>query len=253
MLSAVVCDDEAPALELMTEMLIATGLVAPVTACQSVHHAIDTINAGGIDLFVADIEMPDINGFGAYERILVRPRPLLIFATAHPEYAIDAFSVDAIDYLLKPIDPARVEKAVEKAVRVSRLIASSEAEDAKHVDDPPDSALFLKLRDAGRYYFIPYSEVIWIEAAGDYSLLHMHERETAVRVSIKTLETQLPAARFVRVHRSAIVSLPHIREVRLLSKGEALIKLVNDSAVRASRSYTDAVHRITQGLKTDKI
>ncbi|MBB5518473.1 LytR/AlgR family response regulator transcription factor [Amphiplicatus metriothermophilus] len=251
MLKTVICDDEPPALELMASLLRDTGEIELVAACQSVREALDAINDGGVDLVVLDIEMPDLTGVDACGRITVEPRPLVIFATAHPEYAVEAFGVDAIDYILKPLDPLRVQKAVEKASRLRRFIRERESGAPIRVAQtaPADDASVLKIKDAGKLYFIPHAEIIWVEAAGDYSLLHLAgEREVTVRVTIKALESELPAAHFARVHRSAIVAASHIREITLLPKGEALIHMSDDASVRTSRSYRDVVQALTSGL-----
>ena len=245
MLKTIVCDDEAPAVELMEGMLRDTGQVAIEGTYLSVREAIDRINQGGIDLAVLDIEMPELSGVEASTQITADPKPLIVFATAHPEYAVEAFGIDAIDYILKPFDQVRVEKAVEKAARMHRLIAESEEEVAEEADaqraDPP---AMLRIKDAGRSYFIPRADVIWIEAAGDYSLLHTADREAAIRRAIKSLESDLPADEFVRVHRSAIVSVAHIREIRMRPKGEAQIFLTDDITVRTSRSYRDTIQKL---------
>ncbi len=249
MLRTIICDDEAPALELMKAMLLDTGSIAVEGAFASAREAVERINAGGIDLAVFDIEMPELSGVEAAAGILADPKPLLVFATAHPEYAVEAFGIDAIDYILKPLDPNRVSKAVEKAERLHRLIAESELDTVPEEEGTrADQLSMLRIRDAGRFYFIPQEDVIWIEAAGDYSLLHTEEKEAAVRRPIKLLENELPADVFVRVHRSAIISVPHIREIRMMQKGEAQILLANDITVRASRSYRDVVQKLVDGI-----
>ncbi|MFN7054049.1 LytR/AlgR family response regulator transcription factor [Hyphomonas sp.] len=243
MLKTVVCDDERPALELMSELLVESGYVEIVAACLTPLEAIANINAGGIDLAVMDVEMPGMSGVDAFSQITVSPKPLLLFATAHPEYAVEAFGIDAIDYILKPFDRHRVHKAVERALRFHRLIAESEREDeadpASARDAGPQAAL--RIRDGGRIFVIPYAEVIWIEAAGDYSLIHSTGREAVIRKTISSLESELPAERFVRVHRSAIICRDHVKEVRLLTKGEAILTLTGDATVRSSRSFKAAV------------
>ncbi len=246
MLNVVVCDDEPPALELMTSILQETGGVKIVAACQFVREALDVVNSGGVDLVVFDVEMPEMSGVEAYAEIVVEPRPLVIFATAHPEYAIDAFDVDAIDYILKPFDHDRVRKAVEKTARLRLLISEREQGAPIHASDvaPEDLSGVLKIRDAGKLYFIPYKDIIWVEAAGDYSLLHMEDREVTVRMPVKSLEAELPAPLFIRVHRSAIIARSHIRQIDLLPKGEAQILLTKNASVRASRSYRDVVSQL---------
>lgn len=248
MLRTVVCDDEVPALELLTALLQETGEVAVAASCQDVGQALAVINGGGIDLAVMDIDMPGLSGVEAAAAITVPRKPLLIFATAHPEYAVDAFGVDAIDYLLKPMTPDRVARAVRKAVRLHLLIGASEAggPDAAAEQDimgPPD---VLRVKDFGHVYFVHYGDVTCIEAAGDYSLVHTADRDYAMRTTIRALEEELPAGQFVRVHRSTIISARHVREIRTLPKGEAEIVLTHGKTVKTSRSYRDAVRRLTE-------
>lgn len=243
MLSTIVCDDERPALDLLVRMLTDTGRVAIVGAYQSGGEAVARMNEGGIDLAFFDIEMPQPNGLEAFNALTVSPRPLLIFATAHPEYALDAFEVDAIDYLLKPLDRERVHKAVDKAVRLHGLTAGS---------DSPEAALpavrqgSLRVKDVGHVFFVPFEQVLWVEAAGDYSLIHTSEREYALRKTISALEAELPPGDFVRVHRSAIVQAAAVRELRVLPKGDAQITLSSGTLVKASRSYREAIRRLSE-------
>jgi len=246
MLKTVVCDDEPPALELMAELLEATGMVSIETASGSVGEALDRINCGGIDLVVLDVEMPELSGVEAYGHIRVDPKPLLVFATAHPDYAVDAFGIDAIDYILKPLEAGRVRKAVEKATRLHGLIrdATMDAAAAFSDPDPRPHDDTLRIRDAGRVYLIPFADMIWIEAAGDYSLLHTRDRQTVIRRTMSSLEAELPGESFVRVHRSAIVAKAHIREIRMLAKGEAEIFLDGAGVVKSSRTYRDTVRAL---------
>jgi len=217
---------------------------------QCVTEALEIINRGGIDLAVFDIDMPQLSGVDAARAISVDPKPLLVFATAHAEYAVDAFDIDAIDYILKPVEQARVSHAVEKAVRLHRSIGH-----ASHggVISAPDSGAgklpndVLQLRDGSRYYVVPLDAIIWIEAGGDYSLIHTGEGEIVVRRTLSSLEGSLPAERFLRVHRSYIIARAHVREVRRMTKGEAEIHLSADITVRSGRSYREAVAGLVSG------
>jgi two-component system LytT family response regulator len=247
MLRTVICDDEPPALELMRSLLAATGRVEVVAALQNVEEALGVIARGGVELAVFDIEMPGLTGVEAYRRIEVEPKPLLIFATAHSEYAVEAFDVDAIDFVLKPFDAERVGRAVEKAVRLNGAIgakgrALATLEPAAASQSAELSSL--SVRDGGRTYRLRYEEVSWIEAAGDYCLLHTEDREYAVRRPMNRLESELPPDLFVRVHRSAIVSMAWVREIRPLTKGEALIVLKSGAEVKSSRTYRGGVRAL---------
>lgn len=245
-LRTVVCDDEVPALELVSDLLRSSGEVEIEGAFASVEDAVERINRGGIELAVFDIEMPGASGVEAWSQVSIEPKPLLVFATAHPEYALEAFDIDAIDYLVKPLEQERVNKAVEKALRMSRLIASVQAPEPSEGQALEETET-IKVRDGGRIHFVPFEDVVWIEAAGDYSLVHTGEREYAMRRTITALDKQLPAERFVRIHRSTIIARSHVREARLLAKGEAMITLDTGTKVRASRSYRQVIRELTGG------
>ena len=127
-----------------------------------------------------------------------------------------------------------------------KSLLQQEQEQDDHADQLHSGVL--RIKDAGRHYFIPHEDVVWIEAAGDYSLLHTVDKEAVIRCAIKTLEADLPAGDFVRVHRSAIVSAAFIREIRMLHKGEAQIILTDNTVVRTSRSYRDVVQKLLDEL-----
>ncbi len=250
MLRAIVCDDERPALDLVVAMLEETGEVEIVAARQCVTEALEIINRGGIDLAVFDVDMPQLSGVDAARAISIDPKPLLVFATAHAEYAVDAFDIDAIDYILKPVEQARVNHAVEKAVRLHRTIGH--ASDGGAISAPASGAGslpndLLQLRDGNRFYVVPLDDIIWIEAGGDYSLIHTGEGEIVVRRTLSSLEGSLPDERFLRVHRSYIIGRAHVREVRRMAKGEAEIHLSADIVVRSGRSYREAVSSLVSG------
>ncbi len=251
-LRTVLCDDERLALEFVQTLFRETGRVEIVAASHSVTDAIAVINAGCVDLAVFDVEMPGLSGVDAFRALVVEPRPLLIFATAHPEYAIDAFELEAIDYLLKPLDQERVSRAVEKAERMAGVIRASETggEEGREAGEQAitSGSNMLTVKDAGRTYFLPYDSVTWIEAAGDYSLLHTDDREHAIRIPIRVLAEQLPPDRFRRVHRSSIIAISHLRQIERRAKGEANLTLSTGVVVKASRTYRDAIQSLLAGI-----
>ncbi|MCQ8184727.1 LytR/AlgR family response regulator transcription factor [Parvularcula maris] len=252
MLKTVICDDEPPALELMRDLLIATGEIEVVAAVQSIDEAAAVIDRGGVDLTVFDVEMPGRSGVEAYRRLTAEPKPLLIFATAHPEYALEAFDVDAIDFLLKPLDQERVGRAVEKALRLHRVIGGPSKALAVYPPESQDRAAnvpTISVRDGGRTYVLRFEEIGWIEAAGDYCLLHTKDREYAVRRPMNRLQNELPADLFIRVHRSAIVSAAWVREIHPMTKGEARIVLESGAEVKSSRTYRDGVKTLSGRMK----
>jgi len=246
MMKTLLCDDEGPARELLADILNSAKSVELIAVCSSAKEALRIINRGGVDLVFFDIEMPEMSGVEAARKLTVEHRPLIVFATAHADYAIDAFGIDAIDYILKPIDPDRVLKAVEKANRLHHLIDKTRGESGLAAEGlksaPTDEAL--RVFDAGRLFVIPYKEIVWVEAAGDYSLIHRLEGETAIRRTLSSVIRELPGNRFKRVHRSAIVSVSHITEIKRLAKGEAELTLNGEVMLRASRTYRTVIDEL---------
>lgn len=249
-LRTLICDDEPPALELMATLLEGIRRVELVAKCLSAREALERINEGGIDLAIFDIEMPEMSGVDVISSIAFEPKPLLVFATAHAEYAVEAFDVDAIDYIVKPIEEDRVRRAIDKAERLHASIVASKDDGSQMIEDQdravaPDA--ILKVPDAGRIHFIAESEVIWVEAAGDYSIVHTREgKNFAMRATLASLQKKLAPGKFARVHRSAIIASGAIKAIKMLPKGEASILLEGDVTVRSSRTYRDTVRVLAE-------
>ena len=227
-------------------MLLATGKVEVLACHLTAKEAVEHIERGGVDLAVFDIEMPELTGVNAVLSITTQPKPLILFATAHAEYALDAFDVDAIDYLLKPLHQERVNKAIEKAVHLNGLIRSdigylTNEDEISRLSNRSD---VVRINDAGRHYIIPYDDIIWIEAAGDYSLIHKTDGQIVVRRTLTSLEAELSPTSFQRVHRSSIVSNHHVTEVRWLPKGDSEIIVSGGTVIKASRRHKKAVEAI---------
>jgi two-component system response regulator LytT len=210
-----VVDDEAPARSELRHLLGAHPEVEVVGEAASAAEAIDL--ASGCDAVFLDVEMPGASGLDAAR--LVRGRaepPAIVFVTAHAEYAVDAFAVEAFDYLLKPVDPERLARVVE------RLLAR-DATSAR-------SARKIPVVAGGRTELIDQEEVHYMQAEGDYSRVHVHDRSYLSTASLRELEDALPDDRFLRIHRSYLVNLAKVAAVR--RAGEDRIKLVLDDAQR---------------------
>jgi two-component system LytT family response regulator len=248
-----IVDDERLAVDMLAGMLGDVSGVEVSAVCRSGEEAVSRINAGAFDLVFLDVDMPGLSGVDVPDRIHVEPRPFFVFCTAHPEFAVDAFGTDAIDYLLKPITAARVEKAVLRARRMQQLIqyasAHTELADAggrseesgftARSGDGADKAL--RIKDGGRIFFVPKDDIVWVEAAGDYAIIHTMKREFVVRSPIKAFADLLFAPQFARVHRSAIVAIGAVTMLKPLPKGEAMLTLTNGAEVKISRSYKEAI------------
>jgi two-component system LytT family response regulator len=199
-----------------------------------------------------DVQMPGKTGFDVIEGIGCDIFPHVVFVTAHDRYAIRAFEVNALDYLLKPIDDERFDIALQRAREslarhhdsdVGRRLASVLGEMAAGGNSRPtrNRSNRLVVRSGGRVLFLKASEVDWIEATGDYVTLHLGKKSLLLRETITEMEKKLGSEGFTRIHRSTIVNLEKIVEMRALDNGEYHVVLRDTSALKLSRSYRHAL------------
>ena len=207
--------------------------------------AIDVIRAERPDLVFLDVQMPELDGFGVLEALEGEPMPVVVFVTAYDEYAIRAFDVHAVDYLLKPFDEERFR------VALARARARLGERRAQTLDERLEAVLSelrareryadrLLVRNDGRVTVLQVEDVDWIEAADNYARVHTARGRYLVREPIKTLERKLNPRHFARVHRSAIVNLARVRELQPLFGGEYVIILSTGAKLTLSRGYRDA-------------
>jgi two-component system LytT family response regulator len=207
--------------------------------------AVDVIRAQRPDLLFLDVQMPELDGFGVLEALAGEPLPAIIFVTAYDEYAIRAFDVHAVDYLLKPFDEERFQVALGRAR--ARLGADS----TNRLDERIEAVLAelrsreqfadrLLVKGEGRVAVVQVDEVDWIEAADNYARVHTARGRFMAREPIKALEAKLDPRRFARVHRSAIVNLARVRELQPMFGGEYVVILSTGAKLTLSRGYRDA-------------
>lgn len=213
-------------------------------------------------LMFLDVQMPGVDGFELLRAVPLPQLPLTIFVTAYDQYALRAFEANAIDYLLKPIDDARLDDAIE---RVRRDLAAREADDhcarllrllgdvsgrpeltleqalvdAERIAQPAEQRLSIK--DAGRILRVPLEEILWIDAAGDYMCVHTSKETHVLRATMRELESRLDARRFQRIHRSTIVNVARVKELRAHLNGEYFLILDSGQQLKLSRSYKEKV------------
>jgi len=184
------------------------------------------------DLVLIDIEMPGMDGLKVLSTLKPEERPMAILLTAYDQFALQAFSLDVIDYLLKPIDDDRFDEALERAHRALPYRRPSPAGVPKET-----FTQMFTVRVGARQVFVRTVDISWIEADGDYAVLHAAGKRFMVRESLQRLSSQLDPAEFVRVHRSAIVRISQLSEMRCLSNQDALLRLQDGTPLRASRTY----------------
>lgn len=232
-----IVDDEALARERVRSLLADAPGIVIIGECTGGRDAVDAILAQRPDLVFLDVQMPDLNGFEVLEAVADEWLPAVIFVTAYDEYAIKAFDVHAVDYLLKPIQPERFKKALGR-VTTQGLIPL--------LDERPLDRLVIRTR--GKVSFLKPSEIDWIEADGKHARLYAGAETHVVRHTLTGLEQRLASHGFVRVHRSAIVNFDRIKELEPWFHGEFVVILKDGTKLTSSAAHSQALHRIIDAL-----
>jgi len=258
MMRVVIVDDEDLARRGIRARLLRASDVDIVAECRNASEAVEAIRRTSPDLVFLDVQMPGKTGFDVIERIGWNRFPQVIFVTAHDRYAIRAFEVNALDYLLKPIDDERFDLAFQRARKSLALARDGEfgrrlssvlgdfkpSSGEPHGSAPADR---LVVRSGGRVTFVKTSEIDWIEAAGDYVTLHGRKQSWLLRETISEMEAKLAPNGFARIHRSTIVNLDQIVEMKALDNGEYRLSLLDGTQLKLSRNYRHALSRMFDG------
>jgi DNA-binding LytR/AlgR family response regulator len=233
MLRVLVVDDELPALEELAYLLRADPRIGHVRTANSAATALKSLDSDPVDALFLDIKMPGLDGLDL-AKVLSRFKapPPVVFVTAYDDYAVDAFELQAVDYVLKPVRPRTAGRG--RAPRVRRAGDRADSAAAGRAVPAEDETIPVELGGVTR--FIARSDVRYVEAHGDYARLHTPTGSHLVRVPLTTLEERWAAAGFVRIHRSHLVSLHHIDEVRI-DTGRCSVRL-GDEVLQVSRRHT---------------
>lgn len=239
-----IVDDESLARDMIREMLEDDRDVEIVGECLNGEEAVAAIEAYAPDLLFLDVQMPEASGFEVLETLKNGPMPHVIFVTAYDQYAVRAFEVHALDYLLKPFDRERFEASWHRAKeqilkdkngrldqRILTLLEELKA-GSKYLER-------LVIKSNGRVFFLDADDIDWIEAEGNYVSVHSGTKAHLLRETISSLEAQLDPKKFRRIHRSAIVQLDKIRELQPWFHGEYRIVLHSGAELMLSRNYRE--------------
>jgi two-component system, LytTR family, response regulator len=222
----VIVDDEPLARSNLAVLLRLDPEIEIVSECGSGLDAPEVIRSAKPDLVFLDVQMPECDGFDVLELLGKDVPPAFVFVTAYDQYALRAFEAGALDYLLKPFDNARFDRALDRAKqRITRG------------KDLPRKLERLVIKSAGQVSFVRISEIDWIEAADYYACLHVGPRTHMLRRSISELEQDLDPTLFCRIHRSSIVNFDRVRSLKLSEDGDYEVLLDNGTSLRLSRSY----------------
>ena len=245
MIRTLIIDDVQLARERLKRCLAAEPDVEIVGECDNGTKAVESIRALSPDLIFLDVQMPALDGFGVLDALKGEHTPTVIFVTAYNEYAIQAFDVNALDYLLKPVDCARLSKAVERAKAHLAQPEPGDDLDSRFramLEDLKASSKFLKrltIKLTGHTILLPTDEIDWIESYGNYLKLHAGRESHLIRGTMQSLESRLDPEKFVRVHRSTIVNIEKIKEIYPRSNGDQDLVLQNGQQLMLSRKYRD--------------
>ena len=242
--NVLIVDDEPLAREGLRMLVAANREIQSITEANDGEQAIEMIRAHRPDIVFLDVQMPEVSGLEVIESVGIESMPAVVFVTAHDQYAIKAFELNAIDYLLKPITRARFDEALRrvfarlrgKMTNGERLLSLLQTLTA-----PKKFLSRVAVRTAGKTYFVELSEVDWIQSAENYVQLHTATAKHLVHVPIQTLQASLDPEVFLRIHRSMIVNLRQVKEISPAAHGECLLTLQSGVRLQSSRTYSDAI------------
>jgi len=260
----ILVDDEPLAIQGLQLRLQRHDDVEIIDTCLNGREAIRSIKTHKPDLVFLDIQMPGFDGFSVIQGLMEVEPPLFVFVTAYSDHAIRAFEAQATDYLMKPVEEDRLadtlervrqrlaeRKGVEEAGRLKEALAEHAPEAAEAmvdgvVDEGPSASRYEKLiniKDRGQIFRVDVDSIERIDAAGDYMCIYTGDNTLILRETMKFLEKRLDPRRFQRVHRSTIVNLDLVRQVKPHTNGECFLVLESGAQVKVSRSYKDVVAR----------
>ena len=239
-----IADDEPLARERLRMLLRGEQWLEVVAECHNGPDAVSAIRDLRPDLVFLDVQMPGANGFEVIEAIGPSRMPPVVFVTAYDQYALRAFDVRALDYLLKPFDRERFEQALTRARQQLHQTGDGDLERRLRqlVDDlkeTPHRVDRFVIKSGGRVYFVRADEVDWIEAAGNYVKLHVGTDSHLIRETMNAVEQKLSPEVFVRIHRCHIVNIEQVRELQPWFNGEYVVFLKNGTRLTLSRGYRE--------------
>jgi len=262
----ILVDDEPLAIQGLQLRLEPFDDIEIVDTCSNGREAIRSIKTHKPDLVFLDIQMPGFDGFSVIQGLMEVEPPLFVFVTAYVDHALRAFEADAVDYLMKPVEEARLadtlervrqrlaeKRGVEEAAALKGVLAevspeAMESHDAANESGGGDHAAnryerMINIKDRGQIFRVDVDSIEKIDAAGDYMCIYTGDNTLILRETMKDLEKRLDPRRFQRVHRSTIVNLDQVKQVKPHTNGECFLVLGSGSQVKVSRSYRDVVAR----------
>jgi two-component system LytT family response regulator len=253
----IIADDEELARRGLRVLSQRSGDLDVVCECRNGRETVEAIRRYQPDLVFLDVQMPGRTGFDVISAIADIKRPHIVFVTAYDKFALRAFEVHALDYLLKPVNEERFDAALAHVREAMSLAADKDiahrvrkaAADLPIATSPAIVSAVdrLAIKDKGRIVVVRVTEIDWIEAAGDYVSIHVGGKTWLMRETIAALELRLALSGFVRIHRSVLVNVDRVAELQPQDKGEYAVLLRDGTALKLTRSYHASVERLVSG------
>jgi len=248
-LKTLIVDDEPLAREGLRALLSQDADVSAIGEAKDGREAVASIRESNPDLVFLDVQMPEMDGFAVVRTIGAEHMPAVVFVTAHDQYAIQAFEINALDYLLKPVIEERFVKAL---VRVKSRSHSNAADLNRQImglietiASPPRYVKRLAVRSAAKTLFVDVGDVDWIDAAENYVELHVGRTSHLVHVTMNAIEKSLDPQVFLRIHRSVIVNLGRIKSLESSTHGEYVLTLQDGARLQSGRTYSERLRVLT--------
>lgn len=244
---ALIVDDEPLARRRIRSLLAHDSSVDVIGECSDGNKAVSSIRELTPDLVFLDVQMPAMGGFDVIKSIGPERMPTVIFVTAYDQYALKAFDVNALDYLLKPFNRSRFQKALERAKGMIRRVQNGDVNDQllsllgdlRREQGLPDRFI---IKSGGRVVFLRVEEIDWMNTVGNYVRLQVGRDSHMMRETMTVMETKLDPDRFMRIHRSTIVNLDRVKEVQPWAKGEYVVIMRDGTRLRMSRRYRELLN-----------
>ncbi len=247
-----IVDDQLLAREALRRLLAAEPDIEIVGLAASGGEALKTIDELAPDLVFLDVTMPDQDGFSVLTQIQPARMPIIIFVTGHDDFALRAFEVHALDYLVKPCTPDRLHSALD---RVRQQIQGKQTGEVQRrltallhdLKSAPQQTERLAVKTEGRILFVRLADIAWVQAADNYVELHSGTDTHLLRETMNALEKRLPGDRFLRISRSTIVNIEHIKELHPMFHGEYVVVLRDGARLTLTRSYRSKLQQLGMG------
>jgi two-component system LytT family response regulator len=246
-INALIVDDEKPAREKIRTFLKEESFISSIFEAETGVEAVEMIKQGKADIIFLDIQMPGMTGFEVIERVGVENMPIIVFVTAYDEYAIQAFEVQAVDYLLKPFDHRRFRKSFNRALEQIELKNKNVFVIKKLLEEIKKEREYLRkilVKKGQSSFFVDTDEIVHIAAEKEYITLYTEKESYLVRETMKRMELHLNPAKFVRIHRSLIVNIDYIKEIQPWFHGDKIIVMKNGKELKLSRRFRDRLFQL---------